>query len=40
MDEKPYQLLDDAREPLIMRPGDNQKMDSEYVSMLVIYKNI
>lgn len=31
MDEKPYQLLGDAREPLPMRPGDNQKMDSEYV---------
>ena len=31
MDEKPYQLLDDAREPLPMRPGDNQKIDSEYV---------
>lgn len=31
MDEKPYQLLDDAREPLPMRPGDNQKIDSEYI---------
>ena len=31
MDEKPYQLLADAREPLPMRPGDNQKIDSEYV---------
>lgn len=31
MDEKPYQLLDHAREPLAMRPGDNQKIDSEYV---------
>lgn len=31
MDEKPYQLLGDAREPLPMRPGDNQKIDSEYV---------
>lgn len=31
MDEKLYQLLDDAREPLPMRPGDNQKIDSEYV---------
>ena len=31
MDEKPYQLLDDAREPLPMRPGSNQKIDSEYV---------
>ena len=31
MDEKPYQLLGDARKPLPMRPGDNQKIDSEYV---------
>ena len=31
MDEKPYQLLGDARESLPMRPGDTQKIDSEYV---------
>lgn len=31
MDEKPYQLLGEAREPLPMRPGDTQKSDSEYV---------
>ncbi len=31
MDEKPYQLLDDSREPLPMRPGDVAKIDSEYV---------
>ena len=31
MDEKPYQLLGEAREPLPMRPGDDQKVDSEYV---------
>lgn len=31
MDEKPYQLLGDARESLPMRPGSNQKIDSEYV---------
>ena len=31
MDEKPYQLLGEAREPLPMRPGDTQKIDSEYV---------
>ena len=31
MDEKPYQLLGDAREPLPMRPGDDLKIDSEYV---------
>lgn len=31
MDEKPYQLLGDARDPWVMRPGDHQKIDSEYV---------
>lgn len=31
MDEKPYQLLGDAREPLPMRSGDTKKIDSEYV---------
>ena len=31
MDEKPYQLLGEAWEPLPMRPGDTQKIDSEYV---------
>lgn len=31
MDEKPYQLLGELREPLLMRPGDTQKIDSEYV---------
>jgi len=30
MDEKPYQLLGEAREPLPMRPGDDRKIDSEY----------
>ena len=30
MDEKPYQLLDDVRQPLSVRPGDNQNTDSEY----------
>ena len=30
MDEKPYQLLGDVREPLPMRPGDDRKTDSEY----------
>ena len=33
MDEKPYQLLDDVRQPLPVRPGDNQKTDSEYKRM-------
>jgi len=31
MDEKPYQLLGEAKDPLPMRPGDTQKTDSEYV---------
>ncbi len=31
MDEKPYQLLGEVREPLPMRPGDTRKIDSEYV---------
>ena len=30
MDEKPYQILDEARKPLPMRPGDIAKFDSEY----------
>jgi len=31
MDEKPYQLLGDSRKPLPMPPGDDAKIDSEYV---------
>jgi len=31
MDEKPYQKLDHAREPLPTRPGSIEKVDSEYV---------
>lgn len=31
MDEKPYQLLGEIREPLPMIPGSDQKTDSEYV---------
>lgn len=31
MDEKPYQLLGEARESWTMRPGDNKKIDSEYI---------
>ena len=31
MDEKPYQLPGESREPLAMRPGDTRKTDSEYV---------
>ena len=31
MDEKPYQLLGEAREPMGARPGDIKKLDSEYV---------
>lgn len=30
MDEKPYQLLGEVRDPLPMKPGNNQKIDSEY----------
>lgn len=31
MDEKPYQLLGETREPLLMIPGSDRKTDSEYV---------
>ena len=31
MDEKPYQLLGDARESLPMRPGSDQKIDPGYI---------
>lgn len=31
MDEKPYQLLGESREPLAMRPGNAQKTDFEYI---------
>lgn len=31
MDEKPYQLLGEIRESWAMRPGDDKKVDSEYV---------
>ena len=31
MDEKPYQLLGESREPLPMKPGNKRKQDSEYV---------
>lgn len=31
MDEKLYQLLWESREPLPMRPDDDQKIDSEYI---------
>ena len=31
MDEKPYQLLGEVKEPLAIRPGDTQKLDFEYV---------
>ena len=31
MDEKPYQILDEARNPLPMRKGDIAKIDAEYV---------
>ena len=31
MDEKPYQLLDHARDPLPARPGSTEKVDNEYI---------
>lgn len=31
MDEKPYQLLDEVREPIPMKPGKPRKVDSEYI---------
>ena len=31
MDEKPYQLLDHARAPIMAKPGADLKVDSEYV---------
>ena len=31
MDEKPYQLLDEVRDPIPMSPGKPRKIDAEYV---------
>jgi hypothetical protein len=31
MDEKPYQLLDHARDPLPASPGSTEKVDNEYI---------
>lgn len=31
MEEKPFQLLDDTRNPLLMRRGYLTKIDSEYI---------
>ena len=31
MDEKPYQLLDDNRKPLPLKPGSVEKVDYEYI---------
>lgn len=31
MDEKPYQLLDEVREPIPMSPGKPRKVDAEYI---------
>ena len=31
MDEKPYQLLDEVREPIPMKPGKPLKVDAEYI---------
>ena len=33
MDEKPYQLLADCREPVAMKPGGIKKIDNEYERM-------
>jgi hypothetical protein len=33
MDEKPYQLLEDVREPLPVKPGHAEKVDNEYRRM-------
>lgn len=30
MDEKPYQLLDETRAPISMKPGKPEKQDCEY----------
>lgn len=30
VDEKPYQLLDETREPIPMKPGKTKKIDNEY----------
>jgi len=30
MDEKPFQLLDEVREPIPAKPGSVKKVDSEY----------
>lgn len=31
MDEKPYQLLDEVRDPIPMRPGKPRRIDAEYI---------
>ena len=31
MDEKPYQLLNESRKPIPMRPGEIKRYDSEYI---------
>ena len=31
MDEKPFQLLSEVREPLPMKPGKEEKVDNEYI---------
>lgn len=33
MDEKPYQLLNECREPIAMKPGSVKKIDNEYKRM-------
>ena len=40
MDEKPYQLLGEARQSWAMRPGDDKKVDSEYVKITLVMDNL
>ncbi len=40
MDEKPYQLLGEARDSWAMCPGDDKKVDSEYISFNMKFKQM
>lgn len=33
MDEKPYQLLDETKTPIPMKPGKPERRDGEYIRM-------
>lgn len=39
MDEKPYQLLGEAREELPARCGDTGKIDYEYIRTILLIRN-